>query len=168
MMKAILRDRENATRSVWLFDSFQGVPKPSWEQDEEDRHWQYDHIFAVSEDEVSKNFRMFDLMDARVQFRKGLFSETVPNAADLCKIAVLRLDGDMYESTRICLDQFYPRVSPGGFVLIDDYFILPNAKRAIDDYLSENSINVRLRQTDWNGAYWRVPLRSNLPEPTSI
>lgn len=155
LMKAVLRDRRaEGSRRVWLFDSFEGAPPPRLPEDSGDRHFAYSHIFAVSKEAVEANFRAMNLLDGGVVFRQGWFSDTVPAAHDLQSIAVLRLDGDMYESTKVCLDWFYPRISKGGYVLIDDYYVLDGCRRAVDDYRSEHEITATILASDWNGVYW--------------
>ena len=77
-------------------------------------------MLAVPEEEVKANFRRYGLLDDQVRFLPGWFKDTLQDAP-IDRIAVLRLDGDLYESTIQALDALYPRVSPGGFCIIDDY-----------------------------------------------
>ena len=156
LMRAVLRDQMDMSRRVWLFDSFMGAPRPTLPEDEGDTHWTYGHIFAVPLDEVRANFASLNLLDRRVLFRPGWFQETLPAAVDLERIAVLRLDGDLYESTIQSLDSLYPKVSVGGYVLIDDYYVLAGVRRAIDEYRERQGIRSPLVPVDWNGAFWKV------------
>jgi O-methyltransferase len=76
----------------------------------------------VSLETVQANFRAFDLLDERVKFLVGWFKDTLPSAP-ISAVSVLRLDGDMYESTMDALSALYAKVSPLGFVIVDDYGI---------------------------------------------
>ena len=81
------------------------------------------------------------------------FRDTIPKAK-VDSISVLRLDGDLYESTWLVLDHLYPKVSPGGFVIIDDY-ALPTCKAAVDDFRAKHSIHSLVTTIDWSGIFWR-------------
>jgi O-methyltransferase len=155
LMRAVLRER-GENRDVWLFDSFEGAPPPSLPQDAGDTHFQNHDIFAVPLEEVQKNFASLDLLDSHVRFRKGWFRDTLPAAVDLKKIAVLRLDGDLYESTIEPLQYLYNRISFGGYVLVDDYYVLPGCRQAVDDFRRENGIRSPMTAIDWNGIVWKV------------
>lgn len=155
LMKAVLVDRLEQRR-VWLFDSFQGAPEASMKQDEGDTHSDYDNIFAVPLEVVQDNFRKLNLLDRHVYFREGWFRDTIPAATDLACISVLRLDGDLYESTIQPLEFLYPKVSRGGYVLVDDYHILPGCRQAVNDYRAAHQIHPPLHTVDWNSVYWKV------------
>jgi O-methyltransferase len=109
----------------------------------------------VSLEQVQANFRKFDLLDDQVKFVKGWFSNTLPGA-DIDKIAVLRLDGDLYSSTMSALDALYHRVSDGGYVIADDYFAWESSRRAVHDFLAKHHIDANIQRIDWAGAYWQV------------
>jgi O-methyltransferase len=122
MMAAVLAAHEDTERVVWGFDSFQGLPPPNQAEYPKDRGDQL-HRFpelAVCIECVIESFKRMGLWSEQVRLVKGWFKDTVP-AAGVEKIAVLRLDGDLYESTIQVLEGFYPRLSPGGFCIIDDY-----------------------------------------------
>ncbi len=104
-------------------------------------------------EQVQSNFRAYDLLDDQVVFLKGWFKDTLPTAP-IEKLAILRLDGDMYESTMDGLNNLYDKLSPGGFCIVDDYG-LPGCKLAIDDYRKEHGITDVMIQVDWTGWYWR-------------
>jgi len=140
---------------VWAADSFAGLPKPDPERfpaDEGDELWTQTPL-AVSVDEVRANFERYGLLDDRVRFLEGWFRDTLPSAP-VERLALLRLDGDLYESTMVALEALYDRVSPGGYVLVDDY-ALPTCREAIEDFRRERSIDEPLEHVDWTGAYWR-------------
>jgi O-methyltransferase len=155
LMRAVLKAYGDTDRSVWVADSFQGLPKPdaeSYPVDSGDPHHTFD-ILAVSLDEVRRNFERYGLLDDQVRFLPGWFRDTLPGAP-ISKLAVLRLDGDMYESTMVALTALYPRVSPGGYVIIDDY-ALAGCKAAVHDFLDRNDVHADLQSVDWTGVYWR-------------
>jgi len=105
---------------------------------------------------VRKNFAAYDLLDEQVAFLPGWFKDTLP-AAPIDRIAVLRLDADLYESTWQALTALYDRVSPGGFVVIDDYRTMPPCHRAVDDFRERNGITSRIHEIPGaaDGVYWR-------------
>jgi O-methyltransferase len=139
------------TRTVWLADSFQGLPKPSLPQDEGSMLWSTDYM-AVSVDTVRQNFARYELLDDRVRFLVGWFADTLP-AAPIEQLAILRLDGDLYQSTMDALTM-YSKVSPGGYVIVDDYD-LPPCKEAITDFRRNHRIEAPLIPVDHAAVYWR-------------
>ena len=156
LMRAVLEAAGDESRKVWLFDSFEGIPRADVENypvDEPDRLWTFNSFLGVSEKEVRANFAKFDLLDERTKFVAGWFRDTIPGAP-VEKISVLRLDGDIYESTWLVLTHLYPKVSPGGFVIIDDYAV-PSCRPAVDDFRAKFSISAPITQIDWSGIFWR-------------
>lgn len=156
LMRAVLKAFGDSERSVWLFDSFQGLPKPDSDQfpkDRDDSHWVHNYL-GVPEETVRDNFGKYELLDDQVRFVKGWFRDTLPSAP-VQQIAVLRLDGDMYESTWLALTCLYPKISPGGFAIIDDYGALPNCRAAVEDFRSANNITEPITPVDWTGVYWQ-------------
>jgi O-methyltransferase len=159
-MRAVLAAHGDETRRVWACDSFEGLPKPTdqFAADHGDKLWQSEYL-AVSVDQVKANFQKYGLLDDRTIFLKGFFSDTMPTAP-ISQIAVLRLDGDMYESTIVVLNALYRKVSPGGFIIIDDYGMIPGCNRAIDDFRRGANIAEPLEIIGYVnqeplGAFWR-------------
>lgn len=153
LMKAILRANGVTDRTVWIADSFAGLPKPDSASDGTD--YSQNKFLAVSRRRVQANFERFGLMDDKVRFLEGWFSDTLPGAP-IGQLAVLRLDGDLYSSTMDALVSLYPKVSKGGFVIVDDYFGWPGCKRAIHEYLLGRGESPAIQAIDEDGAYWRV------------
>lgn len=158
LMRATLMAYRESGRVVWVADSFEGLPKPDparFPQDLGDRHWAWAQL-AVSLDEVRRNFARYDLLDEQVAFLPGWFKDTLPDAP-IERLAVLRIDGDMYESTIDPLRHLYPRLSPGGFVIIDDYSNpkLVGCRQAVDDYRYEHGIADPITEVDWTAVFWR-------------
>lgn len=103
---------------------------------------------------MKENFRKYGLLDDRVVFIEGYFEHTLP-ALDGGPFALIRLDGDMYESTHLALNYLYPKLSRGGYVIIDDYGAVEGCRLAVDDYRSQHSISSPLTKVDWTGAWWK-------------
>lgn len=109
---------------------------------------------AVSADTVRAAFERYGLLDDRVRFLEGWFSDTLPSA-QIEQLAVLRLDGDLYESTIDALHALYPKLSVGGFVIVDDYGAWEPCRRAVDDFRSAHGISEEITKVDWTGVHWR-------------
>ncbi len=155
LMRAILKVYGDTTRTVWAADSFEGQPRPDptrYPRDAGDRFWALD-LMKVSLDEVQRNFERYGLLDDQVQFLVGWFRDTLPNAP-VDQLAVLRLDGDMYESTIEALCALYPRLSIGGYLIVDDY-ALPNCRAAVEDFRSAMRIVEPIQTVEWTGAFWQ-------------
>jgi O-methyltransferase len=157
LMRAVLAAYGDATRCVWLADSFAGVPRAdtaNYKADKGSRPELAAGILGVSEAEVRANFERYDLLDEQVRFLPGWFKDTLPDAP-IDRIAVLRLDADLYESTIQALDALYPRLSPGGFCIIDDYHPIKACRQAVTDYRAKHGISAEIVDIDGNGVLWR-------------
>lgn len=154
-MRAILKAHGETGRTVWVADSFEGLPAYDgrYEADAGDQHHTRDEL-AISVDDVRDNFRRYDLLDEQVQFLVGWFSDTLPTAP-IEQLAVLRLDGDMYSSTMDALDALYDKVSVGGYVIVDDYGAVPACAKAIHDFRDARGITDPIEEIDWAGVFWR-------------
>ena len=153
-MRAVLAAYAIKDRTVWVSDSFEGLPPPKEDKYPEAHMWQGGEM-AVSLEEVQHNFQKYGLLDDQVKFLKGFFIDTLPKAP-IERLAVLRVDGDLYESVMQTLDYMYPKVSPGGYIILDDYGDhLPPAKKAVDDYRKAHDITEPIQRVDYSGAYWR-------------
>lgn len=154
-MRGYLAAHDMSQRKVWVADSFEGLPIPSLPQDDG-----YDFsadkmpILAVSLDEVKENFRRYDLLDDQIIFLKGWFKDTLPQAP-IEKIALARLDGDLYESTMDALNALYHKIVPGGYIIIDDYGDFEPCRRAVDEFRTRFDIKDEIQVIDWTGIYWR-------------
>lgn len=155
-MRAVLKAYAVNDRCVWLADSFEGLPPPNaqrYPQDAGSRLHDFGEL-AVSQEQVQANFDRYGLLDDQVRFLKGWFRDTLP-AAPIDRLALLRLDGDMYESTMDALTHLYPKLSLGGFVIVDDYGPVPGCYRAIQDFRRMHHITDEIRSIDWSAVYWR-------------
>jgi O-methyltransferase len=156
LMRAVLRALGDPTRQVWVADSFAGLPKPDAEKypaDAGDTLHSFKEL-AVSLEQVRDNFLRYDLLDEQVMFLKGFFADTLPGAP-ISQLSVLRLDGDMYESTMDAITALYPKLSVGGFCIVDDYGAVPACRMAVNDYRRAHGIESPMHTIDWTGAWWR-------------
>ena len=154
-MRAVLKAYGATDRLVWACDSFAGLPPPEpdkYPADAGDPHHTY-RFLAVSQAEVARNFERYGLLDDRVRFVEGYFQDTLARVP-ATKFALLRLDGDMYASTIVALEALYDRLSPGGFVVVDDYALEP-CRRAVGDFRDRRGIADPIVDIDGSGVYWR-------------
>jgi O-methyltransferase len=142
-------------RRVFVADSFQGLPPPDprYPADKGDIHHTIPYL-SIDIETVKNNFRAYDLLDDNVIFVKGFFETSLKNAP-IDKLCILRLDGDMYSSTIQVLEQLYDKVSPGGFVIIDDYS-LEGCRKAVHDFRNIRGITNPIISIDQCGSFWRV------------
>lgn len=157
-MRAILAAHEVTDRRIWVADSFAGLPPPNpvdYPADAEDELYKIP-VLAVPLDDVKKNFARYGMLDSQVTFLPGWFKDTLPHAP-IEKLAIMRLDGDMYESTIQALTSLYDKLSVGGFVIIDD-FGLPNCRLAAEDFRAERRILDPLTDIDGMASFWRKTL----------
>lgn len=155
-MRGCLKAFGDDCRRVWVADSFEGLPKPSpnkYPHDAGDIHHSYEYL-RVSDEDVRRNFARYKLLYDRVKFLKGWFRDTL-KTADIGDLAILRLDGDMYESTMDALNALYDRVVIGGFIIVDDYGAVPGCKQAIVDFRLSRGIQDPICEIDWTGVYWQ-------------
>ena len=155
-MQALLKVFNVQNKKVWVADSFEGLPKPNealYPVDTGDIHHTVKAL-SISLDTVQNNFKKYHLLDDNVVFLKGWFKDTLPGAP-IKKLALLRLDGDMYESTMDALTHLYPKLSVGGYCIIDDWGAVPACQRAVIDYREKNGITEGIKIIDWAGAYWK-------------
>jgi O-methyltransferase len=155
-MRAILKAYGVTDRTVWAADSFQGLPKPDPERypaDAGDILWSVPQL-AVSLEDVQRNFRRYGLLDDQVRFLVGWFRDTLP-VAPITQLAVIRLDGDMYESTMLALEHLYPKLSVGGYVIVDDYDAVPACPRAIHDFRERHGITDPIERVDRLSVAWQ-------------
>lgn len=153
LMRAMLAAYGVTDRSVWVVDSFAGLPKPA-QIDGIDLSPEARPDLAVSRPQVEEAFARYGLLDDQVRFVEGFFAESLPTAP-IEQIAVLRLDGDYYDSTMVPLRELYDRVSPGGYVIIDDYFVFRGCRQAVEEFRGERGDANRLVPIDEAGLYWR-------------
>ncbi|HSB10357.1 MAG TPA: TylF/MycF/NovP-related O-methyltransferase [Blastocatellia bacterium] len=148
-------NRLDARRTLWVFDTFEGLPPPTLDDPDFETAKLYTGTCRGELDEVEALFERLGIL-SNSKFVKGLFQETLP-ACTVEKIAVLHVDGDWYDSVRVCLDHLYDRVSPGGIIQIDDYGHWAGARKAVDEFLRQRDIDVALRRLDYTGRQFIKP-----------
>lgn len=158
LMRGLLRAHGDDSRHVWLADSFEGLPTPDPRVDVDDAvaHAMLEPVqhFRVTEEEVRANFARFDLLDDRVHIAKGWFKDTLPRI-EAKAFSVLRLDGDYYSSTVDALNALYDKLSPGGFLILDDYGLPIGCKRATDEFREKRGIHTPITMVNQAIAFWR-------------
>ena len=152
-------------RHLHLFDSFEGLPEPTEKDCERAAIYSggrnQGKLATVNQcraglDEV----RHLILDEIKVpkelaHFHVGWFQNTIPvDAGQLGPIGLLRLDGDWYDSTKICLEHLYPLLSPGGIIIMDDYFAWEGCRKAVDEYRNQNKINGSIHRIDVDAGFW--------------
>ena len=158
LMRGILKARGVSDRKVYVADSFEGLPPPdeaTYPADTGSRFHTRKRL-AITQATVEKTFRAYDLLDDQVVFVKGWFKDTL-HLIDADRFALIRLDGDMYESTIQAIQALYPRLSPGGICIVDDYGGIKACRTAIADYRRAHGIDAEIVAVDHSGVWWRKP-----------
>ena len=156
LMRGVIIAYDQGHRESWVADSFMGLPAPDPGRYPADQGWRFhtQDELAVSRDRVVANFAKYDLLDDHVHFLEGWFEDTLPTAP-VRQLALLRLDGDLYALTMQTLVALYDKVSPGGFVVVDDYNGVLPCKQATDEFRSQEGVTEPIVAINWTGAYWR-------------
>ncbi len=154
-LRAVLEAYGVKDRRVWAADSFQGLPPPdaAYPADAGDTFHTFAEL-AVPLGTVKHNFERYGLLDDQVVFLEGWFRDTLPQAP-ITRLAILRMDGDMYESTMDALIHLYHKVSPGGYVIVDDYRVVEGCRKAVDDFRAARGIQDEIVEIDGIGIFWQ-------------
>ena len=142
-------------RPLWIFDTFEGIPAPTVADPDYDRALPFTGHFRGDIRDVSALMERLGLAST-ARLVKGRFEETIP-ATTLGPIAVLHIDGDWYQSVKVCLDHLYDRVSHGGIIQIDDYGHWQGARKAVDEFRSARQLDAELRYVDYTGRQFDKP-----------
>lgn len=164
----LVSKRTAANRTLHLFDSFEGLPEPTIEDGAIAAEYSGGRtsgaLVSVNECRAGLSeaqgflVQKLKLDTSMLKFHVGWFQDTVPEAAEtLGPIAVLRLDGDWYESTKVCLEHLYPLVSPGGVIILDDFQFWQGCATAVNEFRSKFSIVAPITQIDGEAIFWKVP-----------
>jgi hypothetical protein len=144
-----------SNRHIWLFDSFEGLPKPV-EKDGEKGQLHIGDYAAPQQAAEEILFKILKIDPNQVHIVKGWFQDSLPLTKDqVGPIAILRLDGDLYESTKFPLNHLYPQVVHGGYVIIDDYGCWEGCQIATDEFIANSGIDIQLEVIDDKGRYWQ-------------
>lgn len=152
---AALLASQGRDRQTWAFDSFLGCPPPSDEDvSSQGRHGEAGEACAEMQSLLDIAHRLG--VSDRLRIVPGWFAKSVPHwAGKIGQIALLHLDADWYESTKICLENLYPHVAAGGHVVVDDYGYWQGCRKAVDEYLSGIGHVPSLHWNDHTGVDWR-------------
>lgn len=142
-------------RTTWVFDTYEGLPEPSRDDPDYDLAMQKVGACRGEFTEVESLFRKLDVLN-RTRMVKGLFQDTLPHTKPE-SISFLHLDGDWYDSTMVCLEELYDRVSPGGVIQVDDYGHWAGARKALHEFFDKRKIEVKLRYLDYTGRQFVKP-----------
>lgn len=144
-------------RKIFLADSFEGLPAPfqfdsksAWNSGRLDLS-NIDYL-SVAEGDVRRNLQTFGFDDDDVVTVKGWFHESLPTLANR-RFALIRLDGDLYSSTMVALENLYPSLSPGGYLIVDDWAI-EECREAVEKYRSEHKITEEIKEIDGESVFW--------------
>lgn len=149
--------RSRMSRTVWLFDSFQGMPNvtkgdgPSINGETAESYIGKEVGDPARVNEVLRKVRA---NRKRVRIVPGWFQETLPSFNSK-EIALLNIDADWYESVKLCLETFYDRVVTGGFVSFDDYGHWPGCRRAVDEFFRARRLPYKLEQVDYTARWFQ-------------
>jgi hypothetical protein len=162
-MRGVLKAYNANDRMVWVADSFEGLPAPDPDLFPLEAKAQSGPVIqksyrnlAVGLEEVKRNFSAYGLLGEQVKFLKGWFKDTLPTAP-IGALSLMRLDGDFYESTRDGLNSLYDRLSPGGYVIVDDYGedSWTYCRKAVDEFRANRGIQDPLIAVDSRCSYWQ-------------
>ena len=165
----MLQKLSDTQRELYLFDTFEGMPPPSDKDisyfnvyasnllESENKETQQIYRCYASLEEVKDNLYSTNYPSDKINFIQGKVEDTIPDRAPE-KIALLRLDTDWYESTRHELEHLFPRLVPGGVIIIDDYGYWKGCKQATDEYFINSKIPLLLNRIDLTG---RIGIKLN-------
>jgi O-methyltransferase len=139
-------------RTLWLFDSFQGMPETTGVDGAEAK--EYVGQVLGSAKRVRELLRKAGADLERVKIVEGWFEDTFPTVS-ISQIALLNIDADWYESVSLCLETFYDRVVPGGFVSIDDYGHWPGCRKAVDEFFAARRLKYTLQEVDYTARWFQ-------------
>ena len=150
-------------RELWLFDSFEGLKKPTEKDGQKGRLYKEGRLLGIStEGCITKKEEVEDLLFFRLNFKgevvhiiEGWIEDTLPVYKErIGKISILRIDLDFYKSTKFCLYQLYDSVASGGYIIIDDYYDWEGCKTAVDEFIREKGLQPEIIQVDYSACYF--------------
>lgn len=146
---ALALERLGDRRTLWAFDTFEGIPPPTAGDPDRAIAARYTGAFRAELSDVQALFHRLGVL-TRARFVKGLLQDTVPRAS-VERISLLHLDCDWYESVRVCLEHLWDRMSPGGIIQVDDYGHWAGARTAVDEFLAARGLVLTMRVLDYTG-----------------
>jgi O-methyltransferase len=167
-LMALVSKESGSNRKIVLFDSFEGLPEPTEEDGNEAKRYAdgraqgkleaIDQCVGPLDTVKELFFEKLRIEKEKVDIRKGWFQDTVPGSGpSIGPIALLRLDGDWYDSTKVCLEGLYDNVVQGGYVVLDDYGYWEGCRKASDEFLARKNLKVDLIKVDDSCHFFRKP-----------
>ena len=154
----------DVSRDLWLFDTFEGMARPDdadrrigtgeaaselWRRQQSGDGGEASDWCMASMDDVARNLALTDYPTDRIRLIKGKVEETLHDPANIPEqIALLRLDTDWYESTKVEMEVLFDRLKDGGVLILDDYGAFQGAKLAADQFIAENNLPLFLSRID--------------------
>lgn len=163
---AYLADKVKSNRKIWLFDSFEGMPEATIFDGDKAKRLSKNQFggrlepvgtnVANIEDCKEILFNCLHINKENIILKKGWFQDTLPKAKnEIGPIAILRIDADWYESTKCCLEDLFDNVIVGGYIIIDDYGYYPGCKKAVDEFVENKKLNVKIKEIDGIGIFFK-------------
>jgi hypothetical protein len=167
MLALANKNLSNNIRTKWFFDSYEGLPEPTTEDYELGKTGHFirplpkGSCLGTIEQVSELMFTKLKFTSNEVNLIKGWFQDTVPITKNkIGPIAVLRLDGDWYESTKVPLENFYDQITEGGYIIIDDYLTCFGSRKAVDEYLHNNNILTKINLDGRGGVWFMKPIKN--------
>ncbi len=166
---AMVTAKNNSNRKAWLFDSFEGLPRPTAEDEfninehpiEKDKHSnnvQKGCCLGTYEEVSGLMFSKLKLNKTNIFMVKGWFQNTLPKYKDkIGEISFLRIDADWYASTKCCLKNLYDNIVAGGYIYIDDYESCIGCRKATDEFLEKKHLQIKMIFDNRGGVYFVKP-----------
>jgi O-methyltransferase len=156
LMRAVLAADQITDRTVWLADSFEGVPVPDPGRHPADAGYKLHRYpeLAVRVEQVRANVARYGLLDDQIRFLEGRFRDTLPTLRGHRR-SVIRVDGDLAESTHDALENLYPSLSLGGFVIVDDYGVVRACRHAVEEFRAAHDVREPIEYIDESAVFWR-------------
>lgn len=168
-LMALVANENKSNRKVWLLDSFEGLPEPKVEdelkepivykpKDKRASILSQGYCLGIYDEVEKLLFSKLSLDRNNVFMIKGWLQDTLPRFKnEIGEISVLRIDVDWYESTKCCLENLYDNVIAGGYIIIDDYSSVIGCQKAVDEFLKNRNLNLKLTFDSRGGCYFVKP-----------
>ena len=143
-------------RSIWIFDSFEGLPPPGERDGESVAKYYFKGFSQGNLDKVRLIFNKLSVPFDNVKVVKGWVEDTLPKN-NLGPVALLHIDTNWYESVKVALDNIYDKIVVGGFIMVDDFFFFEGCRNAVLDFLKERGIEhkVQITKVDRSAVYFQ-------------
>jgi O-methyltransferase len=156
IMKSYAHTQNDLNRKIYIADSFQGLPQDCSDPKDKAANLLLTPIqnLSTSRELIENALEYFNLMDDNIIFLEGWFKDTL-HKIEADQFSLVRLDGDYYESTHDSIVELYPKLSVGGYLIVDDYNLPLGCKRAINEYRKKHHITEEIIKINKQAVYWR-------------